>query len=324
MKMLKHCEEARGEAVMGQLLGIDVNGTTEITNCFAMPSGTEDQSEEDDLQNEMTRLLRDVNVDNYNAGLYISSVMNDFYGPNLIQAMNKYQTENANRVFIIIDPAKSRQGRLALRAMRLTPAFLALYASGKLSAKSFAAHHVDSLSIFEDVPVRVRNSHLAHAFLYDLREARAADCAGERLSLGSVDAIERMLTVVTAQDGALTEHVNEQMQLHFAQRKLAAQVAELARQVDQTLDDNRRLKALGREPKPVPDLAALKAQEPSRLESFLATAKVDALCQDLASLASQTLLKEAALRAFVRVDSSSASGAAAGSAAAGPEAGTSE
>lgn len=37
LKIVKHCRES-GVAVTGQLLGLDIGATLEVTNCFAFPN----------------------------------------------------------------------------------------------------------------------------------------------------------------------------------------------------------------------------------------------------------------------------------------------
>jgi hypothetical protein len=52
----------------------------------------------------------------------------------------------------------------------LQSSFMNLYASKNLSRESFARHQVSSRDIFDEIPLKVHNSHLVHAFLYELRE----------------------------------------------------------------------------------------------------------------------------------------------------------
>jgi hypothetical protein len=45
LKIIKHCRESYPNDVTGQLLGLDDQGTLEVTNCFPFPSdGDEDAS----------------------------------------------------------------------------------------------------------------------------------------------------------------------------------------------------------------------------------------------------------------------------------------
>lgn len=60
MKMVKHCHEESSsnmEVAQGALLGLNVNGRLEITNCFPF-SKNDDVVDEEDYQLSMMRRLR--------------------------------------------------------------------------------------------------------------------------------------------------------------------------------------------------------------------------------------------------------------------------
>jgi len=62
LKIIKHCKE-NPEVVTGQLLGLDLASTLEITNCFAFPSklGEDDEdadTEGQEYQMDVMRCLR--------------------------------------------------------------------------------------------------------------------------------------------------------------------------------------------------------------------------------------------------------------------------
>lgn len=66
MKLIKHCRENLPDLVTGQLLGLDVGGVLEVTNCFPFPSSGDGDDGDDagtEYQIEMMRCLREVNVD---------------------------------------------------------------------------------------------------------------------------------------------------------------------------------------------------------------------------------------------------------------------
>lgn len=288
----------------GHLLGIDVGDRLEITQCFPLPTSI---SDEDPYEMEMFHLLEEVSVDAYHAGFYQAVCLNNYFSRDMIQSQYTYQLANCNRVFIVFDPYKSRQGKLSLKAYRLTYDFMLMHAQGKTTPKAFVKAGVDSTSIFEEVPIRVRSSHHAHAFLYELRDSGAMDSSAERLSFTGVDdTIERAVHNMTGPEGAFQELIGEQQQFSVLSRRAAAQKAELQRQIDAIEEENITRRALGKEPKPLPDItsAQSKYQEPSRLDSLLAAAKVDAFSSDLSTLAEQTYLKQSIMRGLVRAPQS--------------------
>lgn len=44
LKIIKHCRESYPVDVTGQLLGLDVDGVLEVTNCFPFPSSDDDEA----------------------------------------------------------------------------------------------------------------------------------------------------------------------------------------------------------------------------------------------------------------------------------------
>lgn len=84
MKIIKHCQESFPLTVTGQLLGMDVENSLEISNCYPFPQVTTsslvprevEQHEEIDqsqYQMNMMRCVREVNIDHQVVGWYQSS-----------------------------------------------------------------------------------------------------------------------------------------------------------------------------------------------------------------------------------------------------------
>ena len=99
LKIIQHCQEALPAFVTGQLLGLDIGRTLEVTNCFPFPRKDEaehraDVEEDDDgaeYQMEMMRCLRDVNVDNNTVGWYQSTYLSSFIDESCIDTQFNYQ-----------------------------------------------------------------------------------------------------------------------------------------------------------------------------------------------------------------------------------------
>ena len=138
LKIINHCKENLPELVTGQLLGLDVGSTLEVTNCFPFPTrlrfGEEGEEETDqdgiggaEYQMEMMRCLREVNVDHNTVGWYHSSYMGSFLNESMIETQYNYQDRIKKSVVIIYDPLKTSQGALSLKALRLTQKFMSLY-----------------------------------------------------------------------------------------------------------------------------------------------------------------------------------------------------
>lgn len=156
MKLVKHCSQSYPTIATGSLLGMDVNGTLEITNSFPFPTidASTADAREDSIQNlaaaaprskanaayqaEMIRGLREVNVDANNVGWYTSTSMGNFINANTIENQFFYQKEpNEKTVALVYDVSRSVQGSLSLRAFRLSPLFMTSFKENKFTTEQY-------------------------------------------------------------------------------------------------------------------------------------------------------------------------------------------
>ncbi|KAJ3023999.1 Eukaryotic translation initiation factor 3 subunit H [Thoreauomyces humboldtii] len=189
VKILKHCREHAPSTATGQLLGIDVAGALEVTNCFPFTSKSHNQQQahqqggapeqhddgQDDVdgaeyQLQMLRCLRKLNYDANTVGWYQSTHLGSFWNQSLIETQFNYQKTFAQSVVIVYDPTRTAQGNLCLRALRLSDGFMQVYASKKFTMESLAQNKLTPTSIFESVPIKIHNSHLLTAMLHELDE----------------------------------------------------------------------------------------------------------------------------------------------------------
>lgn len=160
MKLIKHCSQTFPTTATGFIVGMDVQGVLQITNSYPFPTidtpaqdGHQDShSNKHDnhaaaapraksnltYQNEVIRLLREVNVDANNVGWYTSTSMGNFINLNTIENQFFYQKElNERCVALVHDVSRSSQGALSLRAFRLSPSFMAAYREGKFTVEAY-------------------------------------------------------------------------------------------------------------------------------------------------------------------------------------------
>lgn len=155
MKIIKHSQQTFPTVATGSLVGLESNGTLEITNTFPFPTvdvPTTDSHQQETAsnlaasaprakanvayQNEMIKFLREVNVDANNVGWYTSANMGNFVNMNTIENQFFYQKEmNERTVALVHDVGRSSQGSLSLRAFRLSPAFMAAYKESKFTTE---------------------------------------------------------------------------------------------------------------------------------------------------------------------------------------------
>lgn len=161
MKIVKACAATFPTTATGSIVGMDVNGTLQITNSFPFPTAdvavSDSHSNNNDhmaashsaaaaprskanatYQTEMIKLLREVNVDANNVGWYTSANMGNFINSSLIENQFFYQKEpNERTVALVHDVSRSSQGALSLRAFRLAPDFMAAYKEGKFTTEKY-------------------------------------------------------------------------------------------------------------------------------------------------------------------------------------------
>jgi translation initiation factor 3 subunit H len=157
LKMIKHSSQMYPTVATGSLVGMDVSGVMEVTNCFPFPlldvptgeSGQQDSQsnmaaamprakQNTTYQTEMIKMLREVNVDANNVGWYTSTNMGNFININTIENQYFYQKElNERTVALVHDVSRSAQGPLILRAFRLSPAFMTAYKESKFTIERY-------------------------------------------------------------------------------------------------------------------------------------------------------------------------------------------
>jgi len=290
LKILKHCRENLPEFVTGQLLGLDIGTTLEVTNSFPFPKiveETEDETTETETlggaeyQIEMMRCLREVNVDHNTVGWYSSTYMNAFQNEDTIETQYSYQERIKKSVMVIYDPLKSTQGYLSLRAFRLTPAFMELRKNNQITKEGLGKANVSYNNIFEEIPIRIHNSELIKAFLTDLEESSTTDSDLDRLDLSTNPFLEKNLEVLGE---CLDELAQEQNKFQYYQRNLQRQMAQRQAWLQKRRAENAQRKLNGETPLPEEDPSNpifKPLPEPKRLDALLLTNQISSYCKEI-------------------------------------------
>ncbi|DAA75730.1 TPA_exp: Eukaryotic translation initiation factor 3 subunit H [Trichophyton benhamiae CBS 112371] len=187
MKIIKHCTQTFPTTATGSLVGMDVKGTLEITNCFPFPVVDLPPDSHLDIspssgaasapraksnvayQAEMIRMLREVNIDANNVGYYTSANMGNFLNLNVIENQYFYQKDmNETAVTLVHDVSRSSQGPLSLRAFRLSPQFMTAFKENKFTAEHLQKSNLRHSDIFVELPVTIHNSHLLTTYLHQI------------------------------------------------------------------------------------------------------------------------------------------------------------
>mmetsp|Transcript_21826 Transcript_21826/g.32511 ORF Transcript_21826/g.32511 Transcript_21826/m.32511 type:complete len:316 (+) Transcript_21826:41-988(+) len=225
LKIIKHCNENKGESVNGQLLGLNVNGKLEVTNSF--PGLPADEKDHEAFLDSMMKLLKQVNVDNNSVGWYQSAYIGEWIDSDIIRMHYNFQSAIPESVVLIYDPYTTSKGNLAVKTYRLNPAFMNFYKGKNFSHVNFAKHKIDSGDIFEEIPMKVHNSHLIHAFLYELQEKDTFSCEFDRLDLTSDMLFKRNLDIMTS---CIDELLLDQGKFSYSQKQVQRVKAQQAAQ----------------------------------------------------------------------------------------------
>jgi translation initiation factor 3 subunit H len=153
MKVIKHCADRFPTFATGFLVGMDREGTLEVTNSFPFPIvdlPPEAQYEQPHLnaaaaaprakanaayQTEYLKVLREVNIDANTVGWYTSCNLGNFVNMNFIENQYYYQKEmNERTIALVHDVSRTSQGMLSLRAFRLSSQFMTAYKEQKFTA----------------------------------------------------------------------------------------------------------------------------------------------------------------------------------------------
>ena len=87
-------------------------------------------------QNEMIKLLREVNVDAQSVGWYMSTNMGNFISQSFVENQYFYQKATDEKtVSLVFDITRSSAGSLGLKAYRLSASFMAAYKEGKFTSE---------------------------------------------------------------------------------------------------------------------------------------------------------------------------------------------
>lgn len=174
----------------GQLLGLDVSGTLEVTSCFpfihreaTQPQRMNNKYQENqeelmeaearDYQYEMLKALREVNVDCNAVGWYCSIWQEGYLSSNVIETQYDYQKElGSNAVCLVFDPLKTTHGKLWLRAFRLKQKFMQMYKAADFTQEAIKENRLTYDDVFEELPVVIHNNTLIDVFISELAESR--------------------------------------------------------------------------------------------------------------------------------------------------------
>ncbi|KAK3092057.1 hypothetical protein FSP39_024795 [Pinctada imbricata] len=294
LKIIKHCQEegAGGtDLVQGVLLGLVVDNRLEITNCFPFPRHNEEEDfDEVQYQMEMMRNLRHVNIDHLHVGWYQSTYFGSFINRALLDSQFNYQHSIEESVVLIYDPLRTTQGFLALRAYRLTADMMDFYREGDFTPDSIQAAGMSFESMFEEIPVVMKNSHLANSLLSELEEGMGTQQKFNFLDLATSSMLEKNLRqlMVCVDDVAMDSN----RFLNY-QRQYQKQQIQKTQYIQKRQQENAQRISRGEPPLPDEDINKIfkPLPTPARLDSLLLAGQIDSYCKQIGEFTSQSFGK---------------------------------
>ncbi|KAI0307800.1 hypothetical protein B0F90DRAFT_1807189 [Multifurca ochricompacta] len=320
-KIVKHSSESH-LSVHGLLLGLDLDGTLEVTNSFPLLHNSGDDDDKSSKTISMSDFRRNtretsahlpwqVRADDSVVGFYQSTTMGAFFSQTLVdtQAIHQEKLRHGG-VVVVHDVSQANRGNASFRAFKLSKEFLDAYRKTPFSAKTMINHKLTFTSILEEVPLKIRTNPLLSAFISSLSKRRASPLVQplpsevyhtslpssySTLDLGNPTLTKNLENVVEAIDNYKTEEGN----LAYHIRQIAREKARAEAYVAKRKEENANRVAQGLAPLPEEDITRLFKipPEPSRLESMLMLGQVDAYAKTLEGTSSLSLVKMYAARA---------------------------
>ena len=332
LKIMKHCRDhtVKGN---GQLLGLEVNGSLQISNCY--PVGTKfsehdfiDEGDNTEYHLTMLRNLRKLNYEANSVGWYRSTFLGDHWDQSFIEEQFEYQKTLEHAIVLIYDPTQTYHGSVSLKAMRLTDQFMKLFTNKKFTMELLAQNELSAEDIFEYLPMKIRNSNLAHSLLYHLEELKSTGVNRivEDVEFPAFDFKSNLpeeISVVSPSFEVLEQRSNYFLEKHFEylgdtiddwgqeqwrwhgwQRNLLKEQQRIAGVVFKRKQENEKRVAQGLEPTFSADelemnsvhLQRLLKNEPSRLESLVLHNHMTTYCEQVETFSAASVAKMQGIR----------------------------
>mmetsp|Transcript_68543 Transcript_68543/g.153602 ORF Transcript_68543/g.153602 Transcript_68543/m.153602 type:complete len:357 (-) Transcript_68543:73-1143(-) len=172
LQIMKHCRQHAPQAVMGQLLGLDVDKELQVTHSFGFmqrsggDEGAGHEGDSEQYQIDTLKRLREVNVDSNTVGWYQTTHLGQFFSSTVIETQHLYQTEIPRSVLVVYDSLQSAIGKPSFKALQLTPKFMKAYSASNEAGRQ-AMSDFPSSEMFMELPITVSSSAIVEAFLVD-------------------------------------------------------------------------------------------------------------------------------------------------------------
>lgn len=236
LKIVKHCTDNLPTMVAGSLLGLDINGVMEITYSlpFVSDGRAEDENASSELQLEITRMLRDTNVDNECVGWYQSVYYGTTSTPAIVTNQFGYQAGEElsdNSVVLLYDPLRSKKGAVVIKAFRLSDEYIELRRN-----KSNA--FIKPKNIMQELPVKITNSGHSSAFIRCIVDTHPNELNNEFEVLSMASTEDSLAKHFELMNSCLDDLAGEQLRFQQYSRSIAKIRSEHVKALNKRLQEN--------------------------------------------------------------------------------------
>jgi len=295
-KIIKHSLDLLSSNAHGLLLGLDLDGTLEVSNSFPLPNHS---SEEDDksaksvgrYQGQMLRSLKEVGSVDSVVGFYQATRLGAFLKQPLVEAQAVHQEKLRHGGIVVIhDTSKTARGNASFRAFRLTKAFVDAFRRNNFSTASLIDHRLTFSTVLEEIPVEIRTNALLNSFLGALKEPHRSAILDAPPSEATTSAIPPSYLALNLGSTGLTKNLT---------RQIAREKSKADAYVSKRKEENAARVGQGLAPLPEENVNRLFKipPEPSRLESMLLLGQMDGYSQSLGATSSTGLVTMYAAKA---------------------------
>ena len=299
LQISKHAKDGAPNLVTGQLLGLDVGQTLEISASFPFPApqnvGTEREqaiAEEEGAhyQLEMMRMLREVNVDNNTVGWYQSTKFGSIYSEELIETFANYAESIERCVCVVYDGVTSDDGQFGVRAVRLTDKFLKMYkeCGGNLTSSKIKGKGVRWNDLVEEIPITISNSALVSAMMsrLDANAENKVEREPERLTKEDINRLHLNSTPFSSKSleflsGLMDDLVSEQQKVAYYHRASQRLQQQKNSWLQKRRAENAQREKSGLEPLSEENPDTRSVSEPNKLETYLILNQVNQFARQL-------------------------------------------
>jgi len=271
LQIMKHARSHETKSRSGLLRGLKKpeSKSLEVTYAIATPDDSMTRTDDQQFARRMLECLESTNIDRMDVGWYRTCVNSNFYDEDTIIRCAQWQDCFHDAVMLVYDSRATQHGRLSLRAYQLKKKFFDLFTSRKVGHSAFSEAGIGYDDILREIPVKIHNSYIVHAFLYDLQNIPNISCDYDRLTHWRNSQLSHNLT-------AMEHSIEDYYNLQNEYRKWLSKVNAVRRERDRLrakCDSRTQMDLLERN-LPLPD-------EPSRMRSVLSCAQMNEVANSM-------------------------------------------